>query len=125
MPTLTTAERAEIVAEVHTPSIAGESTADLYRSPALSGGKIGAKALTTGAIPIRVRPASQDPRQQRLITLANPTSSARVSHIGKVATGTDVRYGDELRISGARYTVEGVGAWEGATLVAMSEIKTV
>lgn len=125
MPTLSTAERADLVAAVHAPSITGETTADLYRSPAVSGGKIGAKVLTASGIPIRLRPASQDPRGQRLVALANPVSGARVSHTGKVAAGTDVRYGDELRISGTRYTVEGVGAWEGATLVAMSEIKTV
>lgn len=123
MPTLTAAERAELVAQVHVPSIAGESTADLYRNPAAAGGKVGAATLTTSAIPIRVRPVSQDPRMQRLIALAQPLSTTRVSHLGKVAAGTDMRVGDELRISTARYRIEGVGVWENATLLALSEIR--
>ena len=122
MPILSTAENADIVAQVSDPSIDGEQVVDLYRSPASVNGKTGAPVLHTAAIPMRIRPAGDNPR---LITRAQPVNAATVSHLGKAAVDTDLRYGDELRDGTKRYKVEGVGTWTNAILVALSEIKGV
>lgn len=122
MPTLSTAENADIVAQVSDPSIDGEQVVDLYRSPASVNGKTGAPVLHTAAIPCRIRPAGDSPKQ---IARAQPVNAATVSHVGKAAVDTDLRYGDELRDGTKRYKVEGVGAWTNAVLVALSEIKGV
>ena len=120
MPTLSAAENADIVAQVSGPSIDGEQVVDLYRSPAAVNGKTGAPVLHTAAIPMRIRPAGDNPK---LITRAQPVNAATVSHLGKAAVDTDLRYGDELRDGTKRYKVEGVGVWTNAVLVALSEIK--
>ena len=120
MPTLSAAENADIVAQVSGPSIDGEQVVDLYRSPAAVNGKTGAPVLHTAAIPMRIRPAGDNPR---LIARAQPVNAATVSHLGKAAKGADLRYGDELRDGTKRYKVEGVGVWTNAVLVALSEIK--
>ncbi len=120
MPTLSAAENAAIRATVGGPSIAGEQVVDLYRSPAAVNGKTGAPVLHTAAIPMRIRPAGDNPR---LITRAQPVNAATVSHLGKAAVDTDLRYGDELRDGTKRYKVEGVGVWTNAVLVSLSEIK--
>ena len=100
-----------------------ETTADLWRSPAESGGKTGARTDTGTNIPIRFRPTSQDDSALKMIPLANPLNAARVALIGKIAVDADVRNGDELRSGGKRYLVEGVGTFTNARLCALSEIK--
>lgn len=120
MPILSTAENADIVAQVSDPSITGEQVVDLWRSPAAVGNKTGAPVLHTAAIPMRIRPAGDNPK---LIARAQPVNAATVSHLGKAAKGADLRYGDELRDGTKRYKVEGVGVWTNAVLVALSEIK--
>lgn len=122
MPILSTAENADIVAQVSDPSIDGEQVVDLYRSPASVNGKTGAPVLHTAGIPMRIRPAGDNPK---LIARAQPVNAATVSHVGKAAVDTDLRYGDELRDGTKRYKVEGVGTWTNAVLVALSEIKGV
>ena len=120
MPTLSAADNAAIRATVSDPSIDGEQVVDLYRSPAAVNGKTGAPVLHTAAIPMRIRPAGDNPK---LIARAQPVNAATVSHLGKAAKGADLRYGDELRDGTKRYKVEGVGVWTNAVLVALSEIK--
>ena len=120
MPTLSAADNAAIRAAVTEPSIDGEQVVDLYRSPAAVNGKTGAPVLHTAAIPMRIRPAGDNPK---LIARAQPVNAATVSHLGKAAKGADLRYGDELRDGSRRYKVEGVGVWTNAVLVALSEIK--
>lgn len=120
MPTLSAAENAAIRATVGDPSIAGEQVVDLWRSPAAVNGKTGAPVLHTAAIPMRIRPAGDNPK---LIARAQPVNAATVSHLGKAAKGADLRYGDELRDGTKRYKVEGVGVWTNAVLVSLSEIK--
>ena len=122
MPTLSAADNAAIRATVGDPSIEGEQVVDLWRSPAAVGNKTGAPVLHTAAIPMRIRPAGDNPR---LITRAQPVNAATVSHLGKAAKGADLRYGDELREGAKRYKVEGVGVWTNAVLVSLSEIKGV
>lgn len=120
MPTLSAAENAAIRATVGEPSIAGEQVVDLWRSPAAVNGKTGAPVLHTAAIPMRIRPAGDNPK---LIARAQPLNAATVSHLGKAAVESDLRYGDELREGTKRYKVEGVGKWANAVLVSLSEIK--
>jgi hypothetical protein len=120
MPTLSAADNAAIRATVGDPSIEGEQVVDLWRSPAAVGNKTGAPVLHTAAIPMRIRPAGDNPK---LIARAQPVNAATVSHLGKAAKGADLRYGDELRDGTKRYKVEGVGVWTNAVLVALSEIK--
>lgn len=120
MPTLSAAENAAIRATVGDPSIEGEQVVDLWRSPAAVGNKTGAPVLHTAAIPMRIRPAGDNPK---LIARAQPVSAVTVSHLGKAAVDTDLRYGDELRDGTKRYKVEGVGVWTNAVLVSLSEIK--
>jgi hypothetical protein len=95
----------------------------LWRNPSAAAGKTGARVDTETDIPIRVRPVGQDDSNLKMIPLANPVNIARVKHISKVAIDADVRNGDELRIDGARYLVEGVGSFTNAQLCALSEIK--
>jgi hypothetical protein len=120
---LSDAQKAAIRTAVVAPSLEDEALADLYRSPVASDGKTGTRALTTVGIPIRIRPAGQDDSNLKLIPLANPVNAARVAHVGKVAVGTDIRNGDELRVGTAKYLVEGVGSFTNARLAALSEIK--
>lgn len=120
MPILTDREKQTVRANVSAPSIAGESTMDLYRSPAEVNGKTGAATLLTSGVALRLRPAGDNPK---LIALAQPVNAARVEFLGKVAVGTDVAVGDEGRIGALRYRVEGVGVWSNATLIALSLIK--
>jgi hypothetical protein len=112
-------------AAIQTAVQTDETTASLYRSPAASGGKTGARTLHTSSIAIRVRPAGKDDSNFSQIPLANPVNVARVNHLGKVAVDADVRNGDELRIGTTRYLVEGVGTFTNARLLALSEIKGV
>lgn len=98
-------------------------TADLYRSPAASGGKTAARVLTTEAIPIILRPVSTNDSNIKMIALNNPLNAARVRMIGKLAIDVAIQNGDELRSAGVRYLVEGVGIWSTMRLVALSEIK--
>lgn len=120
MPTLSAADNAAIRAAVGDPSIDGEQVVDLYRSPASVNGKTGAPVLHTAGIPMRIRPAGDNPK---LIARAQPVNAVTVSHLGKAAVDTDLRYGDELRDGTKRYKVEGVGVWTNAVLVSLSEIK--
>jgi len=101
-----------------------ETTAAVWRSPAAVNGKVGARALLTSSIPIRVRPAGEDDSNLRHIPLANPLNATRISMVGKVAWDTDIQHGDELRIDGVRYVVEGVGTFTNARLAALSEVRT-
>ena len=43
--------------------------------------------------------------------------------MGKFAVNADVRTGDELRVDGVRYLVEGTGIWTNALMVALSEVR--
>lgn len=119
MAFLSSAQQAAIRTAIQTD----ETTADLWRNPSESGGKTGARTDTGTNIPIRVRPAGKDDSNLKLIPLANPLNAVRVTLIGKVAVDADVRTGDELRVSGTRYLVEGVGTFTNARLAALSEIK--
>lgn len=100
-----------------------ETSADLWRNPAESGGRTSARVDTGTDIPIRLRPAGKDDSNLKLIPLANPLNAARVTVIGKMAVDADVLNGDELRISSTRYLVEGVGTFTNARLAALSEIR--
>jgi len=120
---LSDAQNAAIRAAVVAPSVEDETLADLWRSPPDAGGKTGARVLTTDGIPIRIRPAGKDDSNLKLIPLANPMNAARVTLIGKVGAGTDIRNGDELRVGATKYLVEGKGVFTNAILVALSEIK--
>lgn len=116
---LSTAQKAAIRAALQTD----EATADLWRNPSAANSKTAARVDTGTNIPIRVRPVGQDDSNLKQIPLANPLNIARVSRMGKVAVDADVRNGDELRVSGVRYLVEGVGTFTNARLLALSEIK--
>ncbi|MFA9204998.1 MAG: hypothetical protein ACEQSH_00935 [Bacteroidia bacterium] len=116
---LSSAQKAAIQTAIQTD----ETTADLWRNPSESGGKTGARVDTGANIPIRLRPAGQDDSNLKLIPLANPLNAARVTLIGKVAVDADVEDGDELRIDGARYLVEGFGIFTNARMLALSKIK--
>jgi predicted RNA-binding protein len=118
---LSASQQAEIRLSIDTD----ETTADLYRNPAASGGKTGARVLTIEDIPIRIRPAGQDDSNMKLVPLANPVNAANVVQMGKVAVDADIRNGDELRLmDGRRFLVEGRGTFTNARLVALSEIKS-
>lgn len=116
---LSSAQQAAIRAAI----VTDETTADLWRNPIESAGKTGARADTGTNLAIRIRPAGQDDGALKLIPLANPLNAARVAHIGKVAVDADVQNGDELRVDGRHYLVEGRGTFTNARLVALSEVK--
>lgn len=116
---LSTAQKAAIRAAI----VTNETTADLWRNPAESGGRTAARVDTGTDIPIRLRSAGKDDSNLKLIPLANPLNAVRVTVIGKMAVDADVLNGDELRVSGTRYLVEGVGTFTNARLAALSEIK--
>lgn len=119
MAFLSSAQKAAITTAIQTD----ETTADLWRNPSESGGKTAARTDTGTDIPGRLRPPGQDDSNLKMIPLANPLNAARVAMIYKVAVDADVEDGDELRIAGARYLVEGVGTFTNARYVALSKIK--
>ena len=123
MPFLTTAQQAALRASVTTPSITDEALADVWRSPAASGGKVGPRTLTHSAVPCRLRPGGRDDSNYKPVALKDPAAAARVSQMGKFAVNADVRTGDELRVDGVRYLVEGTGLWTNALMVALSEVR--
>jgi hypothetical protein len=97
---------------------------DIYRSPAESGGKVGARTLVASAVPGWRRPATEDPRMAKLMPiLSTPVARSRVTHVLKVATTVDIRLGDQWRESGVSYNVEGVAKFHTATLCALTEIR--
>lgn len=117
MAFLTTNQRAAITTAVDTDEV----TADLWRSPAMAAGKVGARVDTGTNIPVRIRPGGEDDSNFRRIPLAQPLNSTRQYFVGKVALSADVRAGtDELRVGTTRYQVEGVGAFTNAKLLALS-----
>ena len=117
MAFLTTNQRAAITTAVDTDEV----EADLWRSPAASGGKIGARSDTGTNVWVRIRPGGEDDSNFKLIPLAQPLNSTRQYFVGKVALSADVRAGtDELRVGTTRYQVEGVGAFTNAKLLALS-----
>ena len=117
MAFLTTSQRQAIVTAVDTDEV----TADLWRSPTISGGKVGARVDTGTNIPIRIRPAGEGDSNFKRVPLAQPMNSTRQYYIGKVAADADIRQGtDELRVGSIRYQVEGVGTFTNARLLALS-----
>ncbi len=117
MAFLTSSQRAAIVAAVDTDEV----TADLWRSPVVSAGKVGARVDTGTDLPVRIRPGGEDDSNFQRIPLAQPLNSTRQYFVGKVALSADVRAGtDELRVGTTRYQVEGVGAFTNAKLLALS-----
>jgi hypothetical protein len=117
MAFLTTNQRAAITTAVDTDEV----TADLWRSPAMAAGKVGARVDTGTNIPVRIRPGGEDDSNFQRIPLAQPLNSTRQYFVGKVALSADVRAGtDELRVGTTRYQVEGVGAFTNAKLLALS-----
>lgn len=117
MAFLTSSQRAAIRTAIDTDEV----EADLWRSPAASGGKIGARVDTGTNVWVRIRPGGEDDSNFKLIPLAQPLNSARQYFVGKVALDADVRPGtDELRVGSTRYQVEGVGTFTNAKLIALS-----
>lgn len=117
MAFLTSNQRAAITTAVDTDEV----TADLWRSPAMAAGKVGARVDTGTNIPVRIRPGGEDDSNFQRIPLAQPLNSTRQYFVGKVALSADVRAGtDELRVGTTRYQVEGVGAFTNAKLLALS-----
>ncbi len=117
MAFLTSNQRAAITTAVDTDEV----TADLWRSPAMAAGKVGARVDTGTNIPVRIRPGGEDDSNFQRIPLAQPLNSTRQYFVGKVALDADVRPGtDELRVGTTRYQVEGVGAFTNAKLLALS-----
>ena len=120
MPTLSTADNAALRATVSDPSIAGEQTVNVWRNPAAVAGTAGKPVLTYTDQACRIRPAGDAPK---LIAKTGAAAGVRVSHVGKMVQGADVRYGDEWREGSTRYKVVGVGVWTNAVLVALDQIK--
>lgn len=110
-------------AAVSDPSIADEQTVNVWRNPPAVGASAGKPVLTYADQPCRIRPASNDPRMERLIAKSGAVAGVRVSHVGKMAQDADVRYGDEWREGTTKYKVVGVGVWTNAVLVALDQIK--
>jgi hypothetical protein len=96
------------------------STCDLYRSPAASGGKVGAPVLEDSAIACEIIPAA---RAERLGIAVPGLAGGRAALVGLLPHGTDVREGDELRASGVTYMVEGVGYHLTVVATALSEVR--
>ena len=120
MPTLSAADNAALRAIVSAPSIAGEQTVNVWRNPAAIGAATGKPQLTYADQSCRIRPAGDAPK---LLAKAGAVAGVRVSHVGKMALGSDVRYGDEHRLGTTRYKVGGVGVWTNAVLYALDLIK--
>ena len=120
MPTLSTAENAALRATVSDPSITDEQTVNVWRNPAAVAGTAGKPALTYADQACRIRPAGDAPK---LIAKTGAAAGVRVSHIGKMAHGADVLFGDEWRQGTTKYKVVGVGVWTNAVLVALDQIK--
>ena len=120
MPTLSAADNAALRSLVSDPSIDGEQTVDVYRNPAAVGAATGKPVLTYADQPCRIRPAGDAPK---LVAKTGAVAGVRVSHVGKIAQGADVLFGDEWREGTTKYKVVGVGAWTNAVLVALDQIK--
>jgi hypothetical protein len=125
MPLLDAAQQAVLRTEVHEPSITDEQVVDAYRNRPVSegGGKSGGPVLFQEGMAVRIRPVGQAASMTRLLQQTFPLSTARISHLGKVATDEDVQQGDEWKQGARRYKVTGVGPWQNAILVSLEEVK--
>ena len=120
MPTLSTGDNAALRALVSAPSIAGEQTVNVWRNPPAVGASTGKPQLEYEDQPCRIRPAGDAPK---LVAKTGAAAGVRVSHVGKMAAGSDVLFGDEWREGTTKYKVVGVGVWTNAVLVALDQIK--
>lgn len=95
----------------------------IYRNPAESGGRVGAAVVVTASVSAWRRPATKDARQMKSFPVVL-NNSTRVTHILKVAAGTDIRYGDQWREGATTFMVVGVAAFHTCTLCALDEVKS-
>ena len=119
MPVLSAAQLAYI------RSIKADNYTDvinLYRAPAVAGGKRGDVALVVGGIACRRWPASRAPQ---IVAKIPEVAGARVDElIFFPDSGPEVRRGDELRdAAGQRLKVEGAGVWQTTIAVAASLVQ--
>jgi hypothetical protein len=114
-----------IAAQARLADMFGEwTTGDIYRSPAESGGRVGAATLVYANVPAQRRPMTEDPRMARLMPMLRaPLNSARVGSILKLKPGVDIRVGDRWKEGGVYYHVEGVATFHTGTLAALTEPK--
>lgn len=95
------------------------TTVSLWRSPATSGGKVGAMTQQTTGIALKLWPAAATTAAPQI--LVSVPANTRIDFYGFVLPSVDVRRGDELRdASSRRYKVEGVGVWSAVQALALS-----
>lgn len=94
--------------------------ADVYRSPAAVGSKVGAPAPHASAQPIHL----YEPSTPAALTLLADLGATRANWIGEMVAGQDVVEGDELHVGSVTYQVERAVARPDLTFLALWEVRT-
>lgn len=96
----------------------------IWRSPTSSGGKVGAMAQVATALG-RLWPKTDARGLAPHLVIAVPEiAAARVDAFVTFPNTVDVRIGDELRIGGARYKVDGSGLWTTTRVCTLDEVRS-
>lgn len=93
------------------------ATVDLYRSPAASGGTVGAQTQIGTAIPGLIIPATD---AQKLGILPQGLGGGQVEYFLIHAGTAPIRTGDAVRVGTASYPVEGTANWSLAAVCGLS-----
>ena len=93
---------------------------DVYRSPAASGGTVGALAQVGTALACIIVPATA---AQRLGPPPDTLAGARADWYGIAAAASDMQLGDELRQGTVRYKVIGAAPWVLGKVLALSQAR--
>lgn len=98
-------------------------TADVYRAPPPSGGKIGGPTRKYSGVALTIVPADGN-EVSRLLEALPGLSGKRLLGLGLIQHGADIQPGDELRLTdGRKLTVEGVADWRVEIAVGLSEVR--
>lgn len=85
-----------------------DQTCDIYRNPAASGGKTAALAASSSNVACEIVPASD---QVRMTAPAPEIVGGRIDSVGYFLNDVNLSVGDEVRQSGIKYKVLGLGRW--------------
>lgn len=122
MPALSAADRAQRRADL-APMITSDPVyVTIARPPAVSGRQRGNAEPIAADVPMQIWPADGQtpPKELQLIPVV---AGQRVSAIGYALHTADIKIGDEVWASDARYKVVGAARWNAVLGVALNEVK--
>lgn len=98
-------------------------TVSVWRSPAVSGGKIGSLTQVTASQACRLWPDATSTLQgRRLVAALGDLHGGRIDLVAAFPDTADIREGDELRVGTTKYKVERAAVWQTTLAAALSKV---